>query len=48
VPVGGAEGGLVAEGLRKAEGNKRRAAALLGVSRFALQRMMTRLGLHDP
>jgi two-component system response regulator AtoC len=47
-PLLAAERALVAQALRKAEGNKRRAAALLGVSRFALQRMMTRLGLHDP
>ncbi len=42
------EGELVVEALTKTRGNQTRAAQLLGLSRFGLQKMMKRLGVRAP
>jgi DNA-binding NtrC family response regulator len=39
---------LVTEALEKTRGNQTRAAQMLGMSRFGLQKMMKRLGVKSP
>jgi DNA-binding protein Fis len=39
---------LVTAALVKTSGNQTRAAALLGLSRFGLQKMIRRLGIENP
>jgi DNA-binding NtrC family response regulator len=39
---------LVNEALQKTRGNQTRAAQMLGLSRFGLQKMMKRLGIKSP
>ena len=39
---------LVTEALQKTRGNQTRAAQLLGLSRFGLQKMMKRLKIRSP
>jgi len=44
--LGGIERSLIEEALQRSYGNKKKAAELLGVSRFALARHMEKLGIH--
>jgi PAS domain S-box-containing protein len=46
--MGGIERSLIEEALQLSYGNKKKAAKLLGVSRFALARHMEKLGIHAP
>ena len=46
--VDGLETELVNEALQKTRGNQTRAAQLLGLSRFGLQKMMKRLKIKSP
>ena len=44
--LGGIERSLIEEALQRSCGNKKKAAKLLGVSRYALARHMEKLGIH--
>ena len=44
--LGGIERSLIKEALQRSYGNKKKAAKLLGLSRFALARHMEKLGIH--